>query len=139
MNASSKAFEMTGTIDAEQQLHLDERLPIAGPSRVRVIILVPEQTDLDAPGERSKVLPADERRRRLREADAELRKVGDRLEALLRARHPDLFDRRGRFRGTELARRLTERAGGKKTLSGDELRALEERTDAEAARSASAP
>jgi len=36
------AIETTGIVDAEHQLRLDEPLPIAGPSRVRVIILVPE-------------------------------------------------------------------------------------------------
>ena len=36
-----------GTVDEQRQLHLDESLPIAGPSRVRVIILVPEDADID--------------------------------------------------------------------------------------------
>jgi len=36
------AIEMTGTVGADHELHLDEPLLIAGPSRVRVIILVPE-------------------------------------------------------------------------------------------------
>ena len=36
------AIEATGIVDAEHQLRLDEPLPIAGPSRVRVIILIPE-------------------------------------------------------------------------------------------------
>ena len=34
------AIEMTGTIDAQHQLVLDEVLPMAGPVRVRVIVLV---------------------------------------------------------------------------------------------------
>ncbi|MGH2459157.1 MAG: hypothetical protein ACRDIY_09850 [Chloroflexota bacterium] len=42
-----KAVEMTGTIDEHKQLHLDAPLPFAGPSRVRVIILIPEQDDID--------------------------------------------------------------------------------------------
>jgi hypothetical protein len=47
MHSTAKAIETTGTIDEERQLHLDERLPVAGPSRVRVIILLPEEADLD--------------------------------------------------------------------------------------------
>jgi hypothetical protein len=42
-----KAIETAGTIDARRQLVLDEPLPIAGPSRVRVIILMSEETDID--------------------------------------------------------------------------------------------
>ncbi len=38
-----KAIEVAGTIDSERQLHLDRPLPIEGPSRVRVIILIPEE------------------------------------------------------------------------------------------------
>jgi hypothetical protein len=41
------ALEVAGEIDEQRRLHLDAPLPIPGPSRVRVIILVPEQTDLD--------------------------------------------------------------------------------------------
>jgi len=40
------AIETTGIVDAQHQLRLDEPLPIAGPSRVRVIILVPEAGDV---------------------------------------------------------------------------------------------
>jgi hypothetical protein len=32
-------------VDAQHQLRLDEPLPLAGPSRVRVIILLPEAGD----------------------------------------------------------------------------------------------
>ena len=42
-----KAIEMVGTIDKERRLHLDEPLPPVGPSRVRVIILIPEAADLN--------------------------------------------------------------------------------------------
>ena len=42
-----KAIEMVGTIDKERRLHLDEPLPPVGPSRVRVIILIPEEADLN--------------------------------------------------------------------------------------------
>jgi hypothetical protein len=41
------AIETTGIVDAQRQLRLDEPLPIAGPSRVRVIILVPDAGDID--------------------------------------------------------------------------------------------
>ena len=47
MAATTKAIEMTGTVDKEHQLHLDGSVPLAGPSRVRVIILVPEEADID--------------------------------------------------------------------------------------------
>jgi hypothetical protein len=41
------AIEMTGIIDSQRQLRLDEPLPIVGPSRVRVIILVPDSAEMD--------------------------------------------------------------------------------------------
>lgn len=41
------AIETTGIVDAQHQLRLDEPLPIAGPSRVRVIILMPESADFE--------------------------------------------------------------------------------------------
>jgi hypothetical protein len=84
-------------------------------------------------------LPPQERRRRLGAIDAELREVRERLEAELRARHPELFDRRGRLRRGELSRRLVERVGGERVLSGDELFALEEDADADPARAVRAP
>jgi hypothetical protein len=40
------AIETTGIVDAQHQLRLDEPLPIAGHSRVRVIVLVPEEADV---------------------------------------------------------------------------------------------
>lgn len=40
------AIEVAGEIDEQRRLHLDAPLPVSGPSRVRVIILVPEQADL---------------------------------------------------------------------------------------------
>jgi hypothetical protein len=39
------AIEATGNVDAEHHLHLDGPLPI-GPGPVRVIILVPEVTEM---------------------------------------------------------------------------------------------
>lgn len=42
-----KAIELTGTIDQEHRLILDNPVPINGPSRVRVIILVSDETEID--------------------------------------------------------------------------------------------
>ena len=44
---TKRAVETTGIVDEEHRLVLDEPLPIAGPSRVKVIILLPEDTDFD--------------------------------------------------------------------------------------------
>ena len=41
------AFETTGLVDELRQLRLDGPLPIVGPSRVRVLILVPEPADIE--------------------------------------------------------------------------------------------
>ena len=41
-----KALELTGTVDEKRQLHLDESLPLMGPSRVRVLILVTEEQEI---------------------------------------------------------------------------------------------
>jgi hypothetical protein len=74
----------------------------------------------------------------MQEADKELNEVSARLEAALRSGRPELFDLNGRLRPRALARRLVEATGGKTTLSGDDLRALEDEEDA-AARSVRAP
>jgi len=37
------AIELTGTVDEDRRLELDEVLPIAGPMRVRVIVLYPSE------------------------------------------------------------------------------------------------
>ena len=42
-----RAIETTGTIGDQRQLVLDGPLPVAGPARVRVIILLPEEADMD--------------------------------------------------------------------------------------------
>jgi hypothetical protein len=42
-----KAIEVGGTIDEQRRLQLDGPLPIVGPSRVRVIILIPDETEID--------------------------------------------------------------------------------------------
>jgi hypothetical protein len=47
MEVTTKAVEATGTIDAQHKLILDEPLPIVGPTRVRVIILLPEETEIN--------------------------------------------------------------------------------------------
>ena len=40
MVANIKAIEVSGEIDEQHQLHVDEPLPVSGPSRVRIIILM---------------------------------------------------------------------------------------------------
>ena len=47
MGSSTKAIETTGKIDAQRGLVLDEPLPVVGPTRVRVIILLSEEADID--------------------------------------------------------------------------------------------
>ena len=42
----SKMLEVMGTIDEQHQLHLDAPLPPSGPSRVRVVIVFPEEADV---------------------------------------------------------------------------------------------
>ena len=41
----SKTLEVMGTIDEQHRLHLDTPLPFSDPSRVRVIIVFPEEAD----------------------------------------------------------------------------------------------
>jgi hypothetical protein len=72
-------------------------------------------------------------------ADAELREVTEQLTQALRREHPDLFDSRGRLRKKTLSKRLTERLGGRRRLSGADLQALEDAADAEATRPVNAP
>lgn len=47
MEIAGRAFEMTGTVDSRRHLVLDDVLPIKGPRKVRVIILMPEEEDID--------------------------------------------------------------------------------------------
>ncbi len=47
MDAPLTAIEITGTIDEQHQLRLDEALPVSGPKRVRVIVLYPLNGDWD--------------------------------------------------------------------------------------------
>ena len=46
MQAATQAIETIGMIDAQHHLVLDET-PITGPTRVRVIILLPEESEID--------------------------------------------------------------------------------------------
>ena len=46
MDVAVKAIETTGTIDVQHRLFLDEPLSVPGPTRVRVIILLPEESDI---------------------------------------------------------------------------------------------
>jgi hypothetical protein len=41
MDAPLSAIETTGTVDEQHRLLLDDALPVAGPTRVRVIVLYP--------------------------------------------------------------------------------------------------
>lgn len=47
MDIVEKAIETTATIDANRQLVLDEPLPVGGPTKVRVIILFPEEAEIE--------------------------------------------------------------------------------------------
>jgi len=47
MEIVEKVIETTATINANRQLVLDEQLPVVGPTKVRVIILLPEDVDID--------------------------------------------------------------------------------------------
>ena len=45
MNIQTKAIEATGIINEKNELIIDEPLPLLGPTRVRVLILVPNHQD----------------------------------------------------------------------------------------------
>lgn len=47
MEATMTAIETTGMIDDQHRLKLDEILPVLGPMRVRVIVLVPVAEEWD--------------------------------------------------------------------------------------------
>ena len=47
MDILEKVIETTATINAQRQLVLDEPLPFSGPARVRVIVFIPEEADID--------------------------------------------------------------------------------------------
>lgn len=46
MEIATKAIEMNGTIDKDKHLILDENLPVEGPKRVKVIILMQEEEQI---------------------------------------------------------------------------------------------
>lgn len=46
MAAAMTAIELTGTVDEDRRLRLDEALPVSGPMRVRVIVLYPRSDGL---------------------------------------------------------------------------------------------
>ena len=47
MENAKKAIETPATINSPQQLTLDDPLPITCPTQVRVIIMIPDDTDID--------------------------------------------------------------------------------------------
>jgi hypothetical protein len=47
MKIVEKAIETTATINAQRQLVFDGPLPVTEPARVRVIILLPREADID--------------------------------------------------------------------------------------------
>jgi hypothetical protein len=55
MEVPMTAIEMTGTVDENHQLQLDGVLPIAGPKRVRVIVLSPLIENADEQSEWSEM------------------------------------------------------------------------------------
>jgi hypothetical protein len=46
MGILEKAIETTATIDEKRRLVLDEPLPVSSPTKVRVIIFLPEDTEI---------------------------------------------------------------------------------------------
>ena len=59
-----KALELSGQIDEKHGLHVDQPIPIDGPCRVRVLLLIPEGEEL----------PEDEWRRRRSEPGVRISK-----------------------------------------------------------------
>jgi hypothetical protein len=47
MESTMTAFEVSGQVDEQRQLHIDSPLPISGPRRVRVIVLFSADDDFD--------------------------------------------------------------------------------------------
>jgi len=47
MSETVKAIELTGTIDENCNLSFEEKLPVKGPCRVRVLVLLGENQDLE--------------------------------------------------------------------------------------------
>lgn len=42
MDGTLRAIEVEGTVDEQHRLHVDEPLPVGGPGRVRVLVLIPD-------------------------------------------------------------------------------------------------
>ena len=47
MKSILRAIEVEGEVDESRHLHVEAPLPVEGPARVRVIILIPEQGEID--------------------------------------------------------------------------------------------
>ena len=47
MESPMKAIEVAGTVDEQGQLHLDEAVSALGPGRVRVILLLPDNSEIE--------------------------------------------------------------------------------------------
>ena len=47
MLLTKKAIELTGTVNEQSQLVLDDKLPIIGPTRVRIVILLSDDAEID--------------------------------------------------------------------------------------------
>lgn len=47
MDGAFRAIELGGTIDDQKRLQLDEPLPVSAAGRVRVIVLIPEDDDVE--------------------------------------------------------------------------------------------
>jgi len=47
MGVATKAIKTTGIIESNHRLVLDDPIPIVSPNRVRIIILWPEEADID--------------------------------------------------------------------------------------------
>ncbi|MFI5394127.1 MAG: hypothetical protein ACHQ9S_01215 [Candidatus Binatia bacterium] len=42
-----RAIEVAGTVNEKRRLQVDAPLPVTGPRRVRVIVLIPEEAEID--------------------------------------------------------------------------------------------
>ena len=69
----------------------------------------------------SKATQVASREAAIEDAEAELDEIIERLERQLKIREPELFDREDRLVEDKLAKKLLERAGGKKTLTYDDI------------------
>lgn len=47
MEVKSRAIEITGKIESQRQLILDEPIPVVDSTKVRVIIFLPEEAEID--------------------------------------------------------------------------------------------